>query len=508
MLRLMVLILAGFLSSCSVGKSSFSPNKKYTRQQLEKDYTVYQNVLEHHHPGLYWYTGKDSMDYYFRLGQQRIKDSMTEPEFRILLSYISSKINCGHTSVRGSKNWFKYADTLKSVKLFPLSLKIWNDTMVVSTNLNRKDSVLKRGTEILKINDKKVSEIADTLFEFISTDGYNRTHKYQSLSNRGFFGSIYSSVFGLRDKYSIEYVDSAGRIKKIEIPVYNAAADTAGRTGTRRFRETQQPTKKEIKEQQINAVRLLKIDSVNKTAMMSLSSFGRSFGLRKFFRNSFRVLQKNKIGHLIIDVRSNGGGSVSNSTIITRYLAKQPFKISDSLYAVRTGSPYQRYIKNHFWNKLFITLFTRKKNDGKHHFGYFERHHFSPKKNHHYDGKVYILTGGNSFSATTLFVSALIRQENVVVVGEETGGGAYGNSAWLIPDFTLPETGVRIRLPLFRLVLDKNAVKTGKGVQPEIKVTPTIEAIKRNKDFKLDKALELINIDKEEKKTRVFPASN
>ena len=34
--------------------------------------------------------------------------------------------------------------------------------------------------------------------------------------------------------------------------------------------------------------------------------------------------------------------------------------------------------------------------------------------------------------------------------------GLYGGStAWLIPDLTLPETGIRFRLPLFRLVIDK-----------------------------------------------------
>jgi len=497
MRMLMVILLALFLSSCSAGKSSFSPNRKYSPQQLETDYTVYQNVLKNYHPGLYWYTSKDSMDYYFNLGEQKIKDSMTEPEFRKLLSYVTAKINCGHTSVRGSKQWYKYADTLTSIKLFPLSLKIWNDTMVVSANLNRKDSILTRGTEILKINNRKVSEIVDTLFQFISTDGYNRTHKYQSLSNRGFFGSIYTSVFGLSDNYVIEYIDNSGQYKKITIPVYNSATDTAGRAGTRRFRDTQQPTKKEIKEQQLNAVRLLKIDSVIHTAMMDLTTFGRGFGLRKFFHSSFHLLRKNKIGHLIIDVRSNGGGSVSNSTILTRYLANQPFKISDSLYAIRKGGPYQQYIKNHFWNTLFISLLTRKRSDGNHHFGYFERHYFSPKKHNHYNGKVYILTGGNSFSATTLFTAALIRQENVVVVGEETGGGAYGNSAWLIPDFKLPETGIRIRLPLFRLVINKNATKNGRGVQPEVKATPTIEAIRRNVDFKVEKAMELIKNDKD-----------
>ena len=253
--------------------------------------------------------------------------------------------------------------------------------------------------------------------------------------------------------------------------------------------------------QRLNAIRLLKIDSVNRTAMMDLASFAKNNGLRKFFRHSFKALQQNKINHLIIDVRSNGGGSVSNSTLLTKYLADNPFKIADSLYAVGKSSAYQRYIEAHFWNKLFILLLTKKKQDGNYHFGYFERKYFNPKKHNHYDGKVYILTGGNSFSATTLFATALIKQENVTVVGEETGGGAYGNSAWLIPDVTLPETHIRFRLPLFRLVIDKTVPKNGMGVQPEVISLPTVETVRRNSDYKLDKAMELIKKDKAARKT-------
>jgi hypothetical protein len=95
--------LAGFLlliSSCGVSKSSFSPNKKYALAQVQKDYSLYRNILEEHHPGLYWYTSKDSMDYYFSWGEQHLKDSMTEPEFRKVLTYVTAKVNCGHTSVR------------------------------------------------------------------------------------------------------------------------------------------------------------------------------------------------------------------------------------------------------------------------------------------------------------------------------------------------------------------------------------------------------------------------
>ena len=208
------------------------------------------------------------------------------------------------------------------------------------------------------------------------------------------------------------------------------------------------------------------------------------------------ALQKNNISHLIIDVRGNGGGSVTNSTLLSRYFANKKFKVCDSLYAVKRSSPNERYIKDHFWSKLFITFFTKKKKDGNYHFGYFERHYFRPKKANHFNGNTYILTGGNSFSATTLFVGAVAQQENVTVIGEETGGGAYGNSAWLIPDVALPETGVRFRLPLFRLVIDKTVPKNGRGVQPEIASFPTVEVVKRGDDYKL-----LIKKDKETKTT-------
>src|SRR6266705_2441049 len=99
-MRILASFIVMLLVGCGVSKNSFSPNKKYSPQQIQKDYSIYQTMLEESHPGLYWYTSKDSMDYYFSNGAAQLKDSMTESQFRKVLTYVTAKINCGHTSVR------------------------------------------------------------------------------------------------------------------------------------------------------------------------------------------------------------------------------------------------------------------------------------------------------------------------------------------------------------------------------------------------------------------------
>ena len=138
------------------------------------------------------------------------------------------------------------------------------------------------------------------------------------------------------------------------------------------------------------------------------------------------------------------------------------------------------------------TIVTRKHSDANYHFGYFERHYFKPKKKYHFDGNVYIITGGNSFSATAIFAHSLKGQSNVKIIGEETGGGAYGNTAWMIPELKLPNTGLRFHLPKFRLVMDKNLVREGRGVMPDIAVAPTAEDIRKGIDVKIAAVRELI----------------
>jgi hypothetical protein len=62
----------------------------------------------------------------------------------------------------------------------------------------------------------------------------------------------------------------------------------------------------------------------------------------------------------------------------------------------------------------------------------------------------------------------------------------------MIPEVTLPITRLRFRLPKFHMVVDKNRVKDGHGVMPDVLAFPTTTAIKNGIDFKAEKAHELI----------------
>jgi hypothetical protein len=479
-------LLGIILSGCSVSYKNYNPHKKYSREQLQNDFSLLRNILEKKHPSLYWYMPKDSMDLYFSRFYNAIEDSMTEQQFGWkIIAPLTNKIHCGHTSFYMSKAYNKWAKD-KNFASFPLFMRIWNDSMIVTTNLNRKDSILKRGTVITSINGYPGRKIIDSLFYFMPQDGYSSNINYSRLSNN--FPGYHRNIFGLSKEYQVEYKNSKGELFNTAVPLFVPGKDTSKKRAT--TAGTKKP--KEPKALRYSGIRNMRVDSSSRTAIITLNSFTTG-KIRKFFRQSFSRIKTENINNVILDLRSNGGGKVNLSTLLTKYVSRKPFRIADTCYAVaKSLKPYTKYIKGKGLNNIGLFFFSKKRKDGLYHFGYWERKTFKPKKANHFGGDLYVLTAGQTFSASTLFCNAVKGQPGITLVGEEAGGGWHGNAGIMIPDITLPHTKIRVRLPLFKLVQYHHVAKNGRGVIPDILVNPNYEALMKEFDKKLKVTMELI----------------
>ena len=473
--------------SCAYTNKSYNPNKKYSVSELQEDYSLLRKILEKKHPSLYWYSSKDSMDMYFDKYFRAIKDSMTEQQFGWkIIAPLTDKIHCGHTSFGMSKAYNNWAAN-KRFPSFPLFMKFWNDTMVVTTNLNRKDSVLKRGTLITSVNGLDNSVLKDYLFGYMTEDGSANNVNYIRLSSN--FPYYHRNVFGISKNYAVRYIDSSGKERSIMVPVFEQRRDS-----TQKSRPAQpvQKDKKGLRKKRLLGMRSLAIDTTSNTAIITLNTFS-SGGLRKFFRQTFRYIRKAGISNVVLDLRSNGGGRINLSTLLTRYVSRRNFKVADTSFAVtKSLGPYSRYIKSGFINNLGLFFLTKKNNDSLYHFGHWERKIYKPKIKNHFGGNLYVLVNGSTFSASAIFCNAVKGQPGIILAGEEAGGGWYGNNGILIHDIILPNTHLRVRLPLFRLVQYHHVPKDGRGVVPDVYIGTDYSALMQGIDKKMQVVMQLI----------------
>jgi hypothetical protein len=479
-------------SSCASSYKTYKADKKFERQPLQQDFTLLRNILEQNHPALYWYTPKERMDFYFDSLYNTIADSMTEQQYGWqVIAPLTQKIHCGHTTFGMSKNWNRFMKN-KRIPSFPLFVKTWSDTMVVTGNLNSNDSIIKRGTIITSINSIPIKKMQQQMFQFLPSDGYADNVNYIRLSSN--FPYFHRSIYGIYKNYRVGYLDSTGNEKKILLPMWLQPTETSkpskkiARTGDKKPRWL-------LKKERRESYRSMEIDTAINTATFTLNTFSGGNGkhLKGFIKQSFRQLKKDRIGNLIIDLRSNGGGDIDLYALLTKYIRNTPFKVADSAYAVTNSlKPYSRYIKQGFFANMGLFFLTKKRADGNYHFGFYERHVYHPKRYNHFDGKVYVLINGPTFSAATLFCHAVKGQPNVPIAGEESGGGWHGNSGIMIPDITLPNTKLKVRLPLFKIVQYNHVPKDGRGVVPDIYIPPTVEGVIKGLDRKMMIVKELI----------------
>jgi len=469
------LLLTALTLSLPAVSQRHTPDHPWPATALQQDLAVLQDLLQTLHPSLYAYLPSEQWKTACLSFQDRIRDSLTTHQFLYgtILPLIAS-IRCGHTYATYPKALATHLRRSPQ-SYFPLHLKCWGDTMLVVSHLNPADSSIPRGSLITAIQGMRPMEIRDAMFRFLPTDGYAQNLNNHRLSTS--FPSLHRNIFGLRKEYQVSVRTPEGRDTTLTLKAFRTASDSnhrpTARTGPSR------------------AGKVLRYftDSMTNAAVLRINSFDKRLGARRFFRRSFRDIRRKGTRDLIVDIRNNGGGYVDQQAQLARYLKKTPFRVADTAAAVtRHLGHLRRYVRHRLDDQLVLTLLTRRQADGKYHLRYWERKVFHPRKRNAFNGHTHVLISGPTFSAAALFAALVKGQDNITLLGEETGGAAYANNGLLLPECHLPNTGIRITLPLFRVVPDGQAPPTGQGVQPDIPVGPDAGSIQQGIDRKLEAA--------------------
>jgi hypothetical protein len=462
--------------------SSTYDNKKFQAKQLQEDFLILRKAFEEAHPGLYRFTHKKVLDADFDRTFKLLNRAMTEREFYTVVASILSTIKDGHTRSLPSSDFMDYLST--KAKMLPLKLRfIGGKGYVVSSP----GDAIPRGSQALSINGEKMSDLTRRLFTHLISDGDIETGKYWELNEK--FSYYYYLFIEQPLSFNVEYFDPAQKLKrKVSVPAMAENEAKSDTKGTSTAQADERPLRLRFLPE--SNIALLTIKTF---AAGEIQEAGQDYP--KFLEGSFREIKERRIQELIIDLRGNDGGRDGFGSLLFSYLTDKAFRYYDYLETSTDKISFLQYTNaNPSFNKMFDGYATPV---GSGRFRAKKSNHSNlrlqqPEQNH-FDGKVWFLVNGQCFSTTAEFCSIAHYHRRCTFVGEEIGGNYYGNTSGTFLILTLPNTKIRVLVPLVKYVLAvSNYSYPRRGVMPDYPVLPTIQEVVNGVDAELLYTLKLI----------------
>lgn len=413
-------------------------------EKAKQDFTLFRDSLFQIHPCIDRYKDIQKLDHLFDSCYSTLTDPISAIELYGKFKFLLSSIEDGHLSIGMTSQLRNYTDT--AAPIFPLPVYFTaNKAFINCDNTNH----IIPGSELLSINDHPIAEIKKTLFRYIVSDGSIETKKRWILSNFCWF--YYYLAYGGSENFTIRYKQK----DKIETATINAGS----------FKKVPCLQKDNTSSKYLD----LSFKPKN-TALLTIRSFNREDfedtkeDYEAFLQNSFSAIKKRKIRYLIIDIRQNGGGRDVYGSLLYSYLTNKPFHYYKSL-ATKTR---KLTLQDH--PNLAVQY---------------------PHANN-FLGKVIFLIDGLTFSTAAEFCAVAKSNNRGLFIGEETGGGYYGNNSGRFIEITLPNTKFTVSIPTIKYTMDvKPALYSDKGIKPDIAVLPAISDILNKRDVQLEYAVRL-----------------
>lgn len=443
-ISLLLIIISVTFNSCSQSAADTVPG--ISSGFLKQDFEIFRDSVEQLHPGLYRYRSKNELDRLFDSSYSVLNARMPVTEFYLLLRNLVSNIQDGHTSCNLPSELAN--EYIANAKIFPVQLRFINEKAYIPCNT--KQTPLPAASEVVAIDQKSISEIRERLLSYLPSDGANRTKKYWDLNNDSFI-PLYFLVFGRKTSFMVEYKTNDGKSK--------TATLNADFLKNAECRITPQKNPRYLKlDFKLDKIAILTIRTFRSDLLDSPSEYA------NFLESSFKQIKRKGINTLIIDIRDNGGGRDVYGSMLYSYLTDKPFAYYTSLEST------SRKVRKEDHPNLGIQ---------------------KPAQNN-YKGRVYFLINGKSFSTTAEFCSIAKSNERGVFIGEETGGGYYGNTSGGNARIVLPNSKIVVGIPKIKYTMAvKPAEYKDRGIIPDFIITPGISDVVRDRDIQLHYALKL-----------------
>jgi len=459
-----VFLLLGMYPSAIFGQNSSAISLQLlSSEQLKKDFQLLRTGLEKTHAGLYTYTSKDSLSKVRDNIELGLNQPMTSIDFYRQIAPLLKLIGNGHT------NFFAPPDFMEAINTtqprLPFAVHWYRDTLYVLRNVSD-DETIEEGTIIKSINGESSIHLMQTFANNISRDGYNESKPEARVA--GDFSGYYARFRDTPADFTIEIVDKNGANQTVDVEGQTTAKIITH--AKKRYPNWRKDKGLPLQFSVDKHIGKLTIHSFSKPVIRKAKQ-----SYKKFFKATFEQIKTQKIQHLIIDLRDNGGGYPEVVDELFSYLIAEPYTSQIIAHTITKNLPNQKHYKYGFGEFLEMRKTFKLKKEGaiyritrnK------EFQTLQPAKNS-FQGKVYVLANPFTFSGATDFMG-LLKNIN------------------LMPSLILPNTRIEAIIPLAHSKTINNFPDDGLGIAPDFFVKNSIEDVLEGKDAALKFTLELIN---------------
>ncbi len=294
------------------------------------------------------------------------------------------------------------------------------------------------------------------------------------------------------------------KFKEIEEPliIKPLGIEEINKNLNKRYKKRKPSKEKDLLEYKIlnDSIAYLGIHSFSNSEIKEQS---REKNIKTFLKNSFRSIRENSIKELVIDVSKNSGGSEGNEGLLYSYFGNNYQKYK------KVRAKTQKAILDNgidkpitlkafgFWERIFTNKkmkdgsLARKEGIGRGLMAY------KREPDYKFSGKTYVIISPITYSGGSEFSNMMYTNDLATFVGQETGGGYWGNTSGYSQELVLPNSKIEIGIPALQFVMNvEPKLPFGRGVIPHYEVVPTFEQYINGENASLTYILEQLENDK------------